>query len=68
MAAVAHPIRPSRPIASALGRGHHSTVITACQRAERLIADNATATLPGSGEQLPLGELIERLKLAVQRV
>jgi chromosomal replication initiator protein len=54
-------------IASALGRGHHSTVITACQRAERLIADNATATLPGSGEQLPLGELIERLKLAVQR-
>lgn len=54
-------------LAAALGRGHHSTVITAAQRVEKQLAANEAVTLPSNGETLPLSELIERLKHAIMK-
>lgn len=54
-------------IAAAMQRGSHSTVITACQRVERQVAQNKPVLLPHLGEQVALRELIDRLKQAISR-
>ncbi|MFW6059995.1 MAG: chromosomal replication initiator protein DnaA [Phycisphaeraceae bacterium] len=54
-------------IATALGRTNHSTVITAAQRMQRQLQDEATTTLPAhlAGETLP--ELVDRLAHRITR-
>lgn len=49
-------------IAQALGRASHSTVITADRRMRQMIADQTTIVLPATLEEIPAGELIQRLK------
>ena len=54
-------------IAAAMGRPSHSTVITACQRLEKQIAEAREVNLTHLGEQTTLDELAGRLKHAVAR-
>jgi chromosomal replication initiation ATPase DnaA len=54
-------------IAGALGRGTHSTVITAAQRMERQLAENPPVILASTGEEIRLADLAERLKNAIAR-
>lgn len=49
-------------IAAAMGRDNHSTIITAAQRVERELAAGKRVTIPDTLEELPLGEIIERLR------
>lgn len=54
-------------IARALGRDNHSTIITACQRLKRQIADNPVCTeLSGPGRpSVSLADLYDRLRIAI---
>ena len=51
-------------IAAAMGRSAHSTIITADQRLAAQAAAKKCVVLPATLEELPLPELIERLRSA----
>ena len=56
-------------IAAAMGRRTHSTIVTAAQRVEQWLKNKKQThwTLPVSGEQVPLTDLIGRIKHTVLR-
>ena len=51
-------------IAAAMGRSNHSTIVTACHRVEKDLADGKRILADGFGE-LPLVEIIAQLKKAI---
>ncbi len=54
-------------IATAMGRRTHSTMVTACQRVEKQVAENRSVLVPADSQPVPIVELIERLKHAIYR-
>jgi chromosomal replication initiator protein len=54
-------------IAAAMGKPNHSTVITAAQRLAKQLEGRETVVLPGSATQLPLADLVERLRRTIER-
>ena len=52
-------------IAAAMGRRTHSTLVTSVQRVEQWLQEPSLWTLPVSGEQLCMADLLARLKQAV---
>lgn len=55
-------------IAAAMGKGAHSTIITADQRIIGQLAADKKVLVPQTMEELSLLDLVDRLKLAIQKV
>lgn len=55
-------------IGAALKRAGHSTVITAAQRVEKQLKDGHVVQNPTNGQLLPLAELVERTRQAIERM